>query len=50
MKIFKTKAGEISKEPCWVCIHDGYMYDADTLEELIEVLNTEWEHDKHIVG
>lgn len=50
MKIFKEKAGVISKGECWVCIHDGYLYTAKTLEKLIEVLNTEWEHDKHLVG
>jgi len=51
MKIFKQKAGVISLNDCWVCIHGGYMYGpCNTLEQLIHVLNTEWEHDKHIVG
>lgn len=48
MKIFKQEKGLISKEDCWVCIHDEYIYTAKTLEELIEILNTEWEHDKHL--
>lgn len=50
MNIFKEKAGVISKEPIWVCIHEGYMYTADTLELLVIVLNTEWEHEQHMVG
>jgi hypothetical protein len=50
MRIFEEQPGVISEGPCWVCIHNGYMYTALTLEDLIQVLNTEWEHDKHIVG
>ena len=50
MRIFKEDAGVISDEACWVCIHKGYLYTAATLEELIEVLNIEWEDDKHFIG
>lgn len=50
MHIYKEKAGVISEGPVWVCIHDGYLYTADTLEGLIKVLNEEWEHDKYLVG
>ena len=50
MTIFKEKAGVISKEPVWVCIHEEYMYLADTFWELLHILGTEWEHDKHLVG
>ena len=49
-KIFKEKAGVISENECWVCICDTYLYTADTLEQLIEILNTEWEHDRHLCG
>lgn len=50
MKIFKEKAGIISPNEIWVCICDGYLYTADTLEELVIVLNKEWKQDKHLVG
>ncbi len=50
MKIFKEKAGVISKEPIWVCICDGHLYTATTLVELIGILNTEWKLDKHLAG
>ena len=50
MKIFKEKAGIMSKEPIWVCLHGPYMYTASTLKKLIHILNTEWENDKHLVG
>lgn len=47
MKIFQEKARTISDEPVWVCINDYYMYIASTFDELIHILNTEWE-DKNI--
>jgi hypothetical protein len=50
MKIFKEKAGQISEKECWVCIHEEYLYTADTLRELALILNTEWEDDKYLVG
>ena len=50
MRIFKERPGVISKESVWVCIHEEYMYVADTLEALVAILNTEWEHEKHLVG
>lgn len=37
-------------QPVWCCISEGYMYFADTLEQLVVVLNTEWKLDKHMVG
>lgn len=49
MNIFLEKAGVLSEEACWVCICEGYLYTADTLPELVTVLNTEWKHDKHLV-
>jgi len=49
-KIYKEEAGVVSKKECWICISEGYLYTGNTLEELIEILNTEWRHDKHIAG
>ena len=49
-KIFKQEKGLISKEDCWVCLSEGYMYIADTKDELLDVITNEWKHDKHIVG
>ena len=50
MRILKERPGVISKDEVWVCACDGYLYTADTLEELVKVLNTEWKDDKHLVG
>jgi len=50
MKIYKEKAGVISKNPVWVCTCDGYLYIANTIKKLIHILNTEWKNDKHLVG
>ena len=49
-RIFQEKAGVISKEPIWVCISEGYLYNGDTIEELIETLNNSWKNDRHLVG
>jgi hypothetical protein len=50
MRIFQDKLRVISERDIWVCICEGYLYVADTLEDLIRVLNSEWKHDKHLVG
>jgi len=49
-RIFQEKPGVISKDKCWVCICGNFMYINDTLEGLINLLNTEWENDKHLIG
>jgi acyl-ACP thioesterase len=49
-RIFKERPGIISTDACWVCISEGYLYTADTLEELVDVLNTEWKKARHLVG
>jgi hypothetical protein len=49
-RIFEEKAGVISPKACWVCIAEGYLYSADTLEKLVGVLNREWKQDRHLVG
>lgn len=50
MHIFESKPGEIGPDKYWCCGHEGYLYIGDTLEDLITILNTEWEDDKHLVG
>lgn len=50
MRIFEEEAGVISSNKIWVCICEGYLYTADTLKELIELLNTEWKQDRHLIG
>jgi hypothetical protein len=49
-QIFKEEAGILAPCEMWVCLCGCYMYEATTLKELIELLNTEWEHEKHLVG
>jgi hypothetical protein len=49
-RIFKEKPGVISINECWCCISEGYLYTADTLEDLLVMLNSEWKHENHIVG
>lgn len=48
MKIFFDD--ESFDEPVWCCSCEGYLYFADTLDNLIHVLNTEWKQDKHMIG
>ena len=48
MHIYKEAAGVISKKDVYVCTHESWMYIGDTMDELILILNTEWEHDKHL--
>lgn len=50
MRIYKEQAGVISEGEVWVCMCDCFMYTADTLEELVDVLNTKWRHESQIVG
>jgi len=51
LKIFKSKPGEISPESSWVCNdHEGYLYIADTLPELLKQVSEEFRNDKHLVG
>ncbi len=48
MRIFKEDDRLFSKDDTWVCICEGYLYTGDTLDDLKNVLNTEWKHDKHL--
>jgi hypothetical protein len=48
MKIFKDT--QSFDEPVWICIHGEYIYASESIYGLIDILNTEWEHDKHIAG
>jgi hypothetical protein len=48
MRIFFQEAGVISRGDLWVCIHENWMYVAETPMQLIEILNKEWEDDKHL--
>lgn len=48
LKIYWEVAGLISENRIWVCFSDGYMYTADTLEELLTVINNEWKLDQHL--
>lgn len=36
--------------PVWICVCEGYMYIELDLLKLIDTLNKEWKHDKHLVG
>ena len=47
---YKEKAGVISKDSCWIYFAGCYMYTADTFIDLLIVIATEWEDDKHLVG
>jgi len=49
MKIFKEKPGVISPNEVWCCIHENYLYTANTLLELVDILNNEWENDRHLI-
>lgn len=42
--------GVISEDECWTAFCGPYLYTADTLFELLDVLKEEWCHDRHLVG
>ncbi len=50
MKIFREKAGVISKNHVWVCFHNEYMYLGDTLPGLLLEIVTNWKNDRNMVG
>ena len=47
--IAKTKPGVISPEAWWTASEGGYMYDAESLPTLLQLMAKEWRHDRHIV-
>ncbi len=49
MRIKKTKAGEVSDDPAWTIIHNGYFYIAPTLFSVLLMYIREYKHDKHLV-
>lgn len=45
------KAKTISEKSCYTAsTSTGYLYVADTINELFTLMSEEWEHDKHFVG
>lgn len=50
LTIVKEKAGVISPNECWVAFCQCWMYTANTFDELMVVLNSEWQMDRHLVG
>lgn len=43
----KMPAGVVLKEECWICSESQYLYSSVTFEGLMEILKTEWRHEKH---
>lgn len=48
--IIHEDAGVISNDRVWVCLSEGYMYTADTFNNLLIIIDNEWKNDKHLVG
>lgn len=48
MTILKERAGVISKEPVWVCLHKEYMYMSDTLLGLLIDMIKNWNSDSRL--
>lgn len=48
MKIFKEKAGVISENEIWVCIHGFYLYTHKSFIGLIWTIITQWDNDKNL--
>ncbi len=48
--VYLERPGVISPGAVWICFTPGYMYSADTLPDLLHVVDTEWEWDRHLVG
>jgi len=49
VKIFKEKAGVISKKPVWICFYRYYMYTGDTLYLLIKDMLKYWNSESRII-
>lgn len=48
--IICERPGVISEKRCWVCIHEAWMYMADSFIGLLWVMITEWKHDRNLWG
>lgn len=46
----RENPGVISKDKCWVFIHDCWLYCDESILGLIHSVIFEWKHDKHLVG
>lgn len=49
-KFFLEKPDVISEKPCWVIIHNGYLYIHENIFGVLYQFVFEHNHDKHIVG
>lgn len=49
MRIFREKAGVISKGTVWVCFHKEYMYLGDNPIDLIKDMVINWNSDRKLV-
>lgn len=49
-KIYREKAGVISKEPVWVIIDSGWLYISKSFLRLLWIYITEYKHNRHLVG
>ena len=48
IRVFQSPAGEISEDGCWVATEGGWLYMADSREELLELVGKEWRDDRHL--
>lgn len=42
--------GVISKDRCWVCIHEAWMYTSESFLGLLREMIAGWKHNKNLWG
>lgn len=50
MKLWRSRPGEISPEPCWCLLQEEYLYIHDTLLGVLWLMLTEYRDDRHLWG
>ncbi len=50
MRLYQEKPGIISEKAIWVFVDYPYMYEAESLNDLLTIISKEWRLNKHFVG
>jgi len=50
VKLFREKAGVISRKACWVIVDKGWLYASNTMFGLLRTYIMEYKNDRHLCG
>jgi len=50
IQIHRSPPGEISENGCLVAFESAWLYTADSIPELLELMAKEWRDDRHLAG